>query len=484
MFKHLNKIILILGTSFLSLGVFGQNIHLGDTAFANSAVLNSVKINGVRYTTLTDSAGVRTLLQTKTYTKLTAPKLYLNSTRYIQLDPVTAGLQLAVINPTTYPSLNPVFIGEAMSNSSYSTSLRLGILSLYSSNDTTPTTPIEGMLKYKLSYKRPIVYNGTAWKSLAYTDDIPSSVVLNSNIYEWDADSGYYRPYTSLSSGLKWYTGTSNPNGTTRLNLNGYLYATRLYSNAVQVPTTVSSTLVNATLSSGNIAIEVATDSTGKDIYSGTQTPTDLTRVNINRSVHATKLFIGETEVTNSGGATPYDAPSQLSVWSGHPDSTAAFWKPLVKDTIPGNNKEVTRLDQYGRVVNIGTIDTIKFQNGNAGVLAGGQVFADSARIEKGIAATSITAIYATFTYINVPVGTQVTAAGTITPTGRIFHITGGTQINTINLPFVGFKGKITIITDSAINLGTSGNIFTEITLTQSRAVDLTFDGTKWYMEY
>lgn len=46
-----------------------------------------------------------------------------------------------------------------------------------------------------------------------------------------------YAPYTSKQSGLSLYTGTTAPDGTTRLNLNGYLYATKLYSNGSEVLT-------------------------------------------------------------------------------------------------------------------------------------------------------------------------------------------------------------------------------------------------------
>ena len=41
-----------------------------------------------------------------------------------------------------------------------------------------------------------------------------------------------YTPYTARQTGLSFYTGTTAPNGTDRLNLNGYFYATRVY-NAV-----------------------------------------------------------------------------------------------------------------------------------------------------------------------------------------------------------------------------------------------------------
>lgn len=51
-----------------------------------------------------------------------------------------------------------------------------------------------------------------------------------------------YAPYTSRQTGLSFYTGTTAPNGTTRLNLNGYLYATKLYSNGSEVLTSYTET--------------------------------------------------------------------------------------------------------------------------------------------------------------------------------------------------------------------------------------------------
>jgi len=44
-----------------------------------------------------------------------------------------------------------------------------------------------------------------------------------------------YAPYTSRQDKLCLYTGTTAPNGETRLNLNGYLYATKLYSEGTEV---------------------------------------------------------------------------------------------------------------------------------------------------------------------------------------------------------------------------------------------------------
>lgn len=55
-----------------------------------------------------------------------------------------------------------------------------------------------------------------------------------SDILYWDGDE--YTPYvnkTAVGSNTYLYLGTTSPDGTGRLNLNGYLYTTRLYSNYI-----------------------------------------------------------------------------------------------------------------------------------------------------------------------------------------------------------------------------------------------------------
>ena len=44
-----------------------------------------------------------------------------------------------------------------------------------------------------------------------------------------------YKPYTSQQSKLSFDISTTNPTRTDRLNLNGYLYATKLYSGGKEV---------------------------------------------------------------------------------------------------------------------------------------------------------------------------------------------------------------------------------------------------------
>jgi hypothetical protein len=84
--------------------------------------------------------------------------------------------------------------------------------------------------------------------------------------------------------------------------------------------------------------------------------------------------------------------------------------------------------------------------------------------------------------YVVQKVGSPVASASTITPTGPIFHVTGTTSINTINIPFGGFTGTITIISDNAIAFGNNpGNLGRSFTTASGRTVTLTYDGSKWY---
>lgn len=76
------------------------------------------------------------------------------------------------------------------------------------------------------------------WAAPSYTTNINTATAAD-NILD-GSNSGTeitYAPYTSRQSGLSFYTGTTAPNGTTRLNLNGYLYATKLYSGGTEVLT-------------------------------------------------------------------------------------------------------------------------------------------------------------------------------------------------------------------------------------------------------
>ena len=83
-----------------------------------------------------------------------------------------------------------------------------------------------------------------------------------------------------------------------------------------------------------------------------------------------------------------------------------------------------------------------------------------------------------------ISLGSAVASAATITPSGPLFHVTGITTVTTINLPFAGFIGSITIIPDGLFSTGTAGNIALASVAVVSKALVMTYDGTKWYPSY
>lgn len=77
-----------------------------------------------------------------------------------------------------------------------------------------------------------------------------------------------------------------------------------------------------------------------------------------------------------------------------------------------------------------------------------------------------------------------VASATTITAPGEVFHVTGTTTIETINLPTNFVEGRITIIFDGVAAWTTGGNIAVAGTPTSAgSAVDFYYDAAKtlWY---
>ena len=76
-----------------------------------------------------------------------------------------------------------------------------------------------------------------------FTDTKSFTITANATDGYWDligtngtnAVTYALTPYSSKQSGANFYTGSTNPDGNTRLNYNGYLYASKLYSNGTEV---------------------------------------------------------------------------------------------------------------------------------------------------------------------------------------------------------------------------------------------------------
>lgn len=86
--------------------------------------------------------------------------------------------------------------------------------------------------------------------------------------------------------------------------------------------------------------------------------------------------------------------------------------------------------------------------------------------------------------YVEIVVGGNVASAATITPTGGMFHVTGTTQITTINLPRVGYTGCLQLLPDGAYTFATGGNIAIASTATVGRMQEVCYDGTSWFPSY
>ena len=85
------------------------------------------------------------------------------------------------------------------------------------------------------------ISDGTTTKTIQlagkFTDTDTNTATAADNILD-GSNSGTqitYAPYTSQQSKLSFDTSTTNPTRTDRLNLNGYLYATKLYSGGKEV---------------------------------------------------------------------------------------------------------------------------------------------------------------------------------------------------------------------------------------------------------
>lgn len=88
--------------------------------------------------------------------------------------------------------------------------------------------------------------------------------------------------------------------------------------------------------------------------------------------------------------------------------------------------------------------------------------------------------------YYNVTSGANVASAGTITPTGPIFHVTGVSAIATINLPTGLLSGCIDLIPDGAFTTTNAGNVAIASTAVVGKALRMCYDtgASKWYPSY
>ena len=94
-----------------------------------------------------------------------------------------------------------------------------------------------GYIQTGQNYPIELDNNNQAYVNVPWTDN--NTATAADNILEGSNNGTEitYSPYSTRQNKLSFYTGSTNPNGTNRLNLNGYLYATKLYSGGLEVLT-------------------------------------------------------------------------------------------------------------------------------------------------------------------------------------------------------------------------------------------------------
>jgi hypothetical protein len=77
--------------------------------------------------------------------------------------------------------------------------------------------------------------------------------------------------------------------------------------------------------------------------------------------------------------------------------------------------------------------------------------------------------------------GPALASAASITLSHPVHKVTGTTSVTTINPPFVGFVGHVTLVTAGAVPLATGGNIASAVAGAASKIIQLYYDGATWY---
>lgn len=86
--------------------------------------------------------------------------------------------------------------------------------------------------------------------------------------------------------------------------------------------------------------------------------------------------------------------------------------------------------------------------------------------------------------FVYTPVKGNVASAAAITPTGKLFAMTGTAAVATINPPYASFRGTIKILPIGSFTTSTAGNIKKATVAEIGRVLEMTYDGTLWWPSY
>jgi hypothetical protein len=77
--------------------------------------------------------------------------------------------------------------------------------------------------------------------------------------------------------------------------------------------------------------------------------------------------------------------------------------------------------------------------------------------------------------------GPTIASAATITLSHPAHKISGAGAVTTINLPYTGFVGSVTLIALGAFTCATGGNVVSTFTAAANKAYRFYYDGSNWY---
>lgn len=159
-----------------------------------------------------------------------------------------------------------------------------------------------------------------------------SGVVPTDNIFKWDGTPNfYYRPYADkteaggVASDGKFYLGTSNPDGTTRLNYDGTFYSTGFISI-----TTSGSGLYVLNTGSGD-GIATTTTGTGRGMYIGSLSGTNI----INQiGTPIADIATNVLQINRVHSTSSYNLTGNLLSITDNPVSSGTISGKLISGTI------------------------------------------------------------------------------------------------------------------------------------------------------
>ncbi len=254
-----------------------------------ASVINQIKLGSIEYAIAASAYGyceTTADAQTKTV-NITTDKDTTNNS-FTLVTGVSINVKFKYTNTAIDPKLD-------VANS--------GAKPIYYKGSTIPSSYLKAECTYTFVYTENI-FGAGKWEIVGETGALDAAVITDDILDGENSGTQItYKPYTSQQSKLSFDTSSTNPTRNDRLNLNGYLYGTKLYSGGDEVLTAHPS-----------ITTETDTTSTASPSHGGTFTTIDSITRDLNG--HVTKVNTKTITLPNSGNsdyrASSYNTSSKI----------------------------------------------------------------------------------------------------------------------------------------------------------------------------